>query len=310
MTRPTPRAALALALAVATALPAPAPALAADPAPFAAEAREFRLRREAALRADDGWLTLVDLAWLKPGASAVGSAPGAAVRLPDRAPAAVGTLTLASDDPKAEARFQPAPGAAVRLNGQPFPGGPIRSDADGARADVLAIGDLRLTLLRRNDRFAVRVKDNASPARARFGGCRWYDPDPSWQVVARFAPHPVPKTIKFATIVGGEDVMPSPGTATFERDGRSYTLEAAAEPDGRLWFVFRDATAGTATAANGRQLTADAPIGDVVVLDFNRAINLPCAYVEHATCPIPPDANRLPIPVPAGEKLPAPPRAD
>ena len=40
-------------------------------------------------------------------------------------------------------------------------------------------------------------------------------------------------------------------------------------------------------------------------LDFNHAVNLPCAYTEFATCPLPPAGNRLPVAVEAGEKTPA-----
>ena len=40
------------------------------------------------------------------------------------------------------------------------------------------------------------------------------------------------------------------------------------------------------------------------MLDFNRAVNLPCAYTELATCPLPPAENRLPVAVEAGEKIP------
>jgi uncharacterized protein (DUF1684 family) len=38
--------------------------------------------------------------------------------------------------------------------------------------------------------------------------------------------------------------------------------------------------------------------------DFNRAVNLPCAYTDLATCPLPPSGNRLPAAVEAGEKIP------
>lgn len=41
-----------------------------------------------------------------------------------------------------------------------------------------------------------------------------------------------------------------------------------------------------------------------VVLDFNRATNLPCAYTDLATCPLPPAENRLPAAVEAGEQIP------
>jgi hypothetical protein len=54
-----------------------------------------------------------------------------------------------------------------------------------------------------------------------------------------------------------------------------------------------------------RSLAIDAPAADgSVVLDFNRATNLVCAYTDFATCPLPPAENRLPVAVEAGEKIP------
>ena len=40
-----------------------------------------------------------------------------------------------------------------------------------------------------------------------------------------------------------------------------------------------------------------------VVLDFNRAENPPCAFTTYATCPLPPQENRLSVRVEAGEKI-------
>ena len=54
----------------------------------------------------------------------------------------------------------------------------------------------------------------------------------------------------------------------------------------------------------GRSLQVAAPDeGGTVILDFNRATNLPCAYTEFATCPLPPAGNRLPVAVEAGEQI-------
>ena len=301
---------LVLALSVGSSNLPPRPARADDPS-YRAEVEQFRQKREASLRAEDGWLSVSGLFWLQPGANRVGSAPGSEVALRSGAPAAVGTLTLAAEagGKPGAASFQPAPGVAVLRNGQPFEGGPIQSDADGAKADVLSAGEFRLILLRRNDRPALRLKDNANPARRDFAGTRWFPVAEDWRVVARFRPHALPRTITFDTVIGGRDVLPCPGTVSFEHGGRTHTLEAASEStDGKLWFVFRDLTAGATTASNARQLTADAPQGGYVVLDFNRAINLPCAYIEHSTCPIAPPQNRLSIAVTAGEQLPSPTR--
>ncbi len=41
-----------------------------------------------------------------------------------------------------------------------------------------------------------------------------------------------------------------------------------------------------------------------VEVDLNRAVNLPCAYTDLATCPTPPAENRLPFAVEAGERTP------
>jgi uncharacterized protein len=72
--------------------------------------------------------------------------------------------------------------------------------------------------------------------------------------------------------------------------------------DGELFFVFRDRTAPKETYGGGRFLSASAPAGGTVVLDFNRAINPPCVFTPFATCPLPLPENVLPVRIEAGEK--------
>ena len=103
------------------------------------------------------------------------------------------------------------------------------------------------------------------------------------------------------TIVGESDEVESPGYVTFEREGKTYQLQAIGQKDGSLWFVFRDSTSGRTTHGGARQLDADAPRNGVVVLDFNKACNLPCAYIPYATCPLAPPQNRLSLAIEAGE---------
>ena len=40
--------------------------------------------------------------------------------------------------------------------------------------DTLAVGDVKLILIKRGERLALRLKDNQSPLRASFAGLRWY----------------------------------------------------------------------------------------------------------------------------------------
>ncbi len=277
-----------------------APAIGEDPVDsHRAEVEAFRVRRDAALRAEDGWLSVAGLFWLKPGTTRVGSDPVNDIVLPESAPARLGTLTLSSDG---AADFRPEPGVALKLNGAPFPGGTIRSDASGP-ADVLALDSLRLILIKRGTRHAIRLKDNQSEFRKHFAGLKWYPIDPRWRIEANFVPHSQPTQLVFDTIVGEQDIINSPGYVTFSREGKTYRLDAALESNGKLWFVFRDGTSGRTTHGGARQLTAEPPRDGSVILDFNKACNLPCAYIPYATCPLAPPQNRLSLAITAGEQI-------
>ena len=89
----------------------------------------------------------------------------------------------------------------------------------------------------------------------------------------------------------------------FTHDGAEHTLTAFNGRKGGLNILFTDATSGVTTYAANRSLSAT-PRDGKVVLDFNRATNLPCAFTDFATCPLPPAGNHLPFGVEAGEKTP------
>jgi uncharacterized protein (DUF1684 family) len=260
------------------------------------ENERWRQKRESGLKADDGWLTVSGLFWLRPGETRVGSDPSNDILLPAHAPASVGTLNLR----EGRAEFRSAPKVTVTRDGKPFDQGALHSDADG-QPDILAVGDVKLILLKRGDRLAIRLKDNQSPFRASFAGLRWFPVREDWRIQAKFVAYPTTTKLVMDTIVGVTEEEESPGYVTFERGGKVYQLQAASQKNGSLWFVFRDGTSGRTTAGGARQLYADAPNGDQVVLDFNKAVNLPCSYIPYATCPLAPPQNRLKLAIEAGE---------
>ncbi len=248
----------------------------------------WRDAREARLKADDGWLTVAGLFWLKPGANSVGSAEPADVVLPrDAAPERLGTLELAGD----RARFRPAPAVAAAET-------VLQANAPGA----LVYGRLKLLLIERGGRYAIRLKDNASEMRKRFTHLNWFPVDESWRITARFVQYPAPRKMTFASAIGIPQEMASPGYVEFARGGATHRLEPVSEGN-RLFFVFRDATSGKSTYGGGRFLYADPPRNGFVLLDFNKAENPPCVFTPYATCPLPPKQNRLAIAVAAGEKM-------
>ncbi|MDN3551445.1 DUF1684 domain-containing protein [Mucilaginibacter aquaedulcis] len=72
-----------------------------------------------------------------------------------------------------------------------------------------------------------------------------------------------------------------------------------------IFLPFMDDTNGSTTYGGGRYI--DLREGDfkdgTVIVDFNKAYNPYCAFGNGYTCPKPPDGNRLPIAIEAGEKL-------
>jgi len=268
--------------------------LAAD---YQSSIAQWRADREMRLKADDGWLTVVGLDWLKAGDNRVGSNPDFEVPLPKPAPERVGVITVANG----KARFKPEPGIPVTLNGKPSTATELKPDTD-PHYDVLAIGAVKFYVIQREDKLAVRIKDNHSAARREFTGLRWYPVDPSWKIQAKFVPYDKPRTLTFATAVGVKEQDESPGYVTFARSGKEYRLDPVID-DNELWFVMRDATSGKSTYAASRFLYAEMPKNGVVELDFNKAENPPCVFTDFATCPLPPPQNRLSLAVTAGEQM-------
>jgi uncharacterized protein (DUF1684 family) len=128
-------------------------------------------------------------------------------------------------------------------------------------------------------------------------------------VTGRYVPFDAPRAVTVGAAVEGlEHVYTSPGRIEFSVGGAPLSLTVFnGDAPGTLFVLFTDATSGITTYAANRSLAIAAPGPDgAVVLDFNHATNLPCAYTEFATCPLPPAENRLPIAVEAGEQIPVP----
>lgn len=262
---------------------------------------KWRQQREARLTADDGWLTVVGLFWLRPGENRLGSDPGGEIVLPaGAAPEHAGVLMLAGR----QVALRLEPGVAARVSGQ-APAGPavLKPDTAG-EPDLVELGRLTLYVIERGGRFAIRLKDPESAARRGFTGLHWYDVDESYRVAARFVAYPDGKTVAVPNVLGRIEPMPSPGYAEFVLAGQTLRLDGVLEaPDAKeLFFIFRDRTSGRETYGSGRFLYAGLPSGDKVTLDFNKAQNPPCAFTAFATCPLPPKQNALAVRIEAGEK--------
>ena len=258
----------------------------------------WREAREESLKADGGWLTVAGLHWLQPGDNRFGADPGCEIVLPaGSAPAQAGVFTL--QEGRVGVRMEP--GVAATVGGKPVEAMELRSDSLG-EPDILRLDRLTLQVIDRGGRLGIRLKDTNSRFREQFTGLRWYPVRGRYRVDARFVAHEAQRTMPIPTILGTTEPMLNPGYVLFELDGRELRLEALQEgPDEDLFFIFHDRTSGRQTYPAGRFLHADRPVEGVVVLDFNRAYNPPCAFTPYATCPLPPRQNRMPVGIEAGE---------
>ena len=268
-------------------------------ASYEATIQQWRENREKRLKADDGWLTVAGLFWLDKGENSIGTDPAGKIVLPaGSAPAKVGVITY---DGKV-ASFAAAPGATVTADGKPVTTMPLRDDMEET-TDVLTVESLRFFIIARDGRHAVRLRDLNSPQRKNFTGLSWYPIDPSWKVEATFVPYDPPRTLSVPNILGYVEKQDCPGVAVWKRDGQELRLEPVMSDDGKeLFFIFKDATSKGETYPAGRFLYASMPAEGKVVLDFNKAYTPPCAFTPHATCPLPPENNRLTARISAGER--------
>jgi uncharacterized protein (DUF1684 family) len=258
----------------------------------------WRAEREAKLKADDGWLTVTGLFWLREGVNEFGADPANDIVLTSTgAPARIGTFDLQGG----KVTLRVAEGVDARIGDRAVREAELKPDA-AKPSEILQVGDLSFLLLKHGERYGIRLKDRNSAARREFTGLRWFPVREAYRVTARFLPHVEPREVPILNIIGDIEKYKSPGVLKFTLNGQEHTLEPVLTAGDKLFIIFRDQTSGKSTYAASRFLYADPPKNGVVALDFNQAINPPCAFTAYATCPLPPRQNRLPVAIEAGEK--------
>ncbi|MBV9240960.1 MAG: DUF1684 domain-containing protein [Acidobacteria bacterium] len=273
---------------------------------YVTEITQWRADHEKQLRSEDDWLTVAGLFWLKPGVNTVGSGGHYDVELTKSFPSGkFGEITLSEHGvvlalaPGVKALAGDVPVSAM-TGEQVLPPIELKPDDPGPPTKI-KVGSQSFYVIKRGDKLGIRLKDNKNPARLNFKGEKWYAIDPRFKVTATLEAYPEPKPVKVPNVLGGEFDYKSPGILRFTIDGKQLSLMPVIEDD-HLFIIFRDPTSKTTTYGAGRFLYAPMPKDGKVELDFNKAENPPCAFTEFATCPLPPQGNRLDVAVPAGEK--------
>ncbi len=260
-----------------------------DQATFEQDWSDFRRLHEAALADEHGFLTITSLNWLSAEPQRFADAPGTWLAGPGGV-----VVDLADTDELSV--------DGARLSGRHAFG------AIPERGQIYASsGNAVIEVARRGGHDIVRPRHPEHPLRTSFAGVPVYPPRPAWIIPATYHAFTEPRGTTVGSVVDDlSHIYAAPGFAEFEIDGQVMRLTAFnGRSPGALSFLFTDATSGLTTYPASRSLQAARPGADgAVTLDFNRAVNLPCAYTDFATCPLPPAENRLPAAIEAGEMLP------
>jgi len=256
---------------------------------FEQEWADWRQRHEAALADPHGFLAITSINWLSAEPQSFADAPGVWQAGPD------GVTVEILDDEELVAD-------GVALHGRHSFG--VIPERGGY---FPVSGNAVIEVARRGGYDIVRPRHPEHPLRVNFTGVPTYRPSLDWVISGRYVGFAAPRPTTVGSVVDGlQHVYEAPGAVEFEVGGvlRRLTAFDGRTPGG-LHLLFSDATSGVTTYAANRSLAVSAPAADGTVrLDFNRAVNLPCAFTDLATCPLPPAENHLEVAVEAGEMIP------
>ena len=286
---------------------------------FRREWEQWHRQREAYMTEPYGWLSLVSIDWLSDGADVqLDNFPGLWHQTGD-------TVV-----------YTPAEGAQIVNDGTVLDG-PKHVSVPGEgdfNLEDFSYGRLRAQLIKRigSDRkFAVRVRDPHSHGIKEFQGIPSFEPSQRWVLPAHYEAAEQYQDVTVEAVDEGlthnETTI---GTLHVTIEGRDYALavfqahnddsaqtrvnpetgqteylnnRANIENSGH--FYFRDSTSGKESYGGARVVGFSLEEPDTIsYVDFNRSMNLPCAFTTFCTCPLAPPQNTLAIPVLAGEKTP------
>jgi uncharacterized protein (DUF1684 family) len=262
---------------------------------FAAEWEQWHAAHERRRADPHGFLAVTHLHWLAAEPATLEGVPGTWSVKDD----AVTVVLEAGESLLRDGRELNPDGGSVTVAFAPI------AERDGIN---LTAGAAVVELAKRGGEYIVRPRHPENPLLSQYRGTPAYAPDRRFAVDGRIVAFDEPRpTTVGAAVEGIRHVYEAPGEIRFRLDGRDLTLTAFnGHAPGTLSVLFTDQTSGRTTYAANRSLSVGAPDADGnVTLDFNRAVNLPCAYTDLATCPLPPAENRLPVAIEAGEQIPS-----
>jgi len=189
---------------------------------FDKQEMKWREERDKSMRSPTSWLTIAGLFWLDEGENTFGTDKTNKLVLPSgSAPSFCGKFILEEGKVKVIA----AEGAGIMINGEEIDEKILTSDNQG-NPDVLELNDLRMWIIKRGERYGIRMRDPNAQAYKEYKGLEFFPPSEKFRIKGNFVPYDKEKAIEITTVAGTMAEMISPGSVLFALDGKEYRLEA------------------------------------------------------------------------------------
>ncbi|MEN8192026.1 MAG: DUF1684 domain-containing protein [Bacteroidota bacterium] len=266
--------------------------------PYIKSIKDFHSKRIEKLKQPNSWLSLVGLYWLKEGENNFGTDKSNDVVFPKgKAPEFIGKFILKDSIVTVNINDN----VEVTYNDTLIKSLQLKNDLS-EEPTILKLGSLSWYVIKRGNRYGIRLKDSNSKLLEEFEDIDMFDIDPKWKVKAEFIEYEQPKEVEIPTAIGTVEKETVYGKLKFSINKEEFTFEPLGDRDG-LFLVFGDMTNGEETYGAGRFLSVDKPDSTgKIFIDFNKTYNPPCAFTKYATCPIPTKENYLKTKIIAGEK--------
>jgi len=257
-----------------------------------------RQQRIARLTGPQGWLSVIGLHWLEQGVNTIGATADNSIIFPRTQTETIGAYQLQGDD----IFFGKVEGVEVNGEHGEYLGGPVVVDYPPT---IVNHESLYWYVLQRGERYAIRLKDTLSENRMNFKGISYFPADHNFRVKATVRTTTLSDSVSITNVLGITSAVPIAAQLEFMLQGKHYSLIALDEGTDEFFVIFGDLTNGDSSYGGGRFIyPKKADNGEQATLDFNLAINPPCAFTDFATCPLPPLENKMDLRIDAGESSP------
>lgn len=252
------------------------------------------------LKSPYGWTSVVGLYPLKVTRQYFGASEANELIIPGRAESSYGYLEKSDEG----IWFHGYKNLGIRIDGEDKWTSLMKTDREEGGPSIGSCGSFQWHIIDRQGNFFLRVKDTLSPYRSALTEIPFFSLDTSYRIQAKFLRAAPGDSTRYLNELGMTITNPIQGRILFNLANESRELVALSNDETSYFVIFGDLTNGKESYGGGRFLYPEKEDRNGnILLDFNRSVNPPCVFTPYATCPFPPEENKLPIRIEAGEQF-------